>query len=112
MVHGRRALLWLLPLGVALLVVAAVVVWGGDVLIPLVASRASAALGRPVTIAHLHIVPGRVLQVTADDVTIGKPPHWTGEPLATLSHFTLQADIWEYLRHGRLVFPLVVLDHP
>ena len=58
MAPGRRALVWLLPLGVALLaVVALVVILGGDLLIPLVASRASAALGRSVTIAHLHIVP-------------------------------------------------------
>ena len=113
MAPGRRALVWLLPLGVALLaVIALVVIWGGDLLIPLVASRASAALGRPVTIAHLHIVPGRILQVTADDVTVGNPPDWTGEPLARLAHLTVQADAWAYLRHGQLVVPLVVLDHP
>ena len=58
MAPGRRALVWLLPLGGALLaVVALVVIWGGDLMIPLVASQASAALGRPVTIAHLHLVP-------------------------------------------------------
>jgi uncharacterized protein involved in outer membrane biogenesis len=109
----RRAIAWLLPLGVALLaVVALVVIWGGDLLIPLVAARASAALGRPVTIAHLHIFPGRILQVTADDVTVGNPPDWTGEPLARLSHFTVQADLWAYLRGRQLVVPLVVLDHP
>src|SRR5215472_8641269 len=113
MAHGRRALVWLLSLGVALLVIVAVVViWGGDLLIPLVASRASAALGRPVTIAHLHIVPGRLFQVTADEVTIGNPPDWTGEPLARVAHLTVQADAWAYLRHGQLVIPLVVLDHP
>jgi AsmA family protein len=77
-----------------LAVVALVVIWGGDLLIPLVASRAGAALGRPVTIAHLHIVPGRILQVTADDVTVGNPPDWTGEPLARLTHLTVQADAW------------------
>jgi uncharacterized protein involved in outer membrane biogenesis len=113
MAPGRRALIWLLPLGVALLaVVGLVVIWGGDLLIPLVASRASAALGRPVTIAHLHIAPGRILQVTADDVTLGNPPDWTGEPLARLAHLTVQADAWAYLRHGQLVIPLVVMDHP
>ena len=113
MTPGRRAIVWLLPLGIALLaVVALVVIWGGDLLIPLIASRASAALGRPVTIAHLHISPGRILQATADDVTLGNPPDWTGEPLARLPHLTVQADVWAYLRHGRLVVPLVVLDHP
>jgi AsmA family protein len=113
MAPGRRALVWLLPLGGALLaVVALVVIWGSDLLIPLVASQASAALGRPVTIAHLRIVPGRILQVTADDVTIGNAPDWTGEPLARLAHLTVRADAWAYLRHGQLVVSLVVLDHP
>ena len=50
--------------------------------------------------------------MTADDVTIGNPPDWIGEPLARVPHLTVQADIWAYLRHGRLVVPLVVLDHP
>ena len=113
MTPGRRAIVWLLPLGIVLLsVVALVVIWGGDLLIPLVASRASAALGRPVTIAHLHISPGRILQATADDVTIGNPPDWTDEPLARVPHLTVQADIWAYIRHGQLVVPLVAVDHP
>jgi uncharacterized protein involved in outer membrane biogenesis len=111
MAPKRRAWVWLLPAGgVIVLAVALVVIWGGDLLIPLVASRASAALGRPVTIAHLHIVPGRIIQVTADDVTIGNPPDWTGEPLAKLAHITVQADAWAYLRYGQLVVPLVDLD--
>jgi AsmA family protein len=113
MALGRRGIVWLLPLGVALLtVVALIIIWGGDLLIPLVTSRASATLGRSVTIAHLHVVPGRILQVTADDVTIGNPPDWTGEPLVRLPHFTVQVDVWTYLRHQQLVVPLVVLDHP
>ena len=45
-------------------------------------------------------------------MTIGNPPDWTGEPLARLSHFTVQADVWAYLRHRQLVVPLVALDHP
>ena len=109
MTPGRRAIVWLLPLGIVLLsVVALVVIWGGDLLIPLVASRASAAFGRPVTIAHLHISPGRILQATADDVTIGNPPDWTGEPLARVPHLTAQADVWAYFA-GRSV-PLDNLD--
>jgi hypothetical protein len=39
MAPGRRALVWLPPLGVVLLAgVALVVIWGGDLLIPLVRS--------------------------------------------------------------------------
>jgi AsmA family protein len=113
MTAGRRALVWLLPFGVAVFAaVAIVIIWGGDLLIPLVTSRARAALGRPVTIAHLHIAPGRIFQITADDVTIGNPPGWSGEPLARLAHLTVQADAWAYLRHRRLIIPLVMLDQP
>ena len=81
----HRALAWLLGLGVPILAIVIIVaIWGGDLLIPVVVARASAALGRPVSIAHLHISPGRIVTVTADDVTIGNPPDWTGDPLARL----------------------------
>jgi uncharacterized protein involved in outer membrane biogenesis len=95
---------------VAIFVVA--LVWGWDVLIPLVAGRASASLGRPVSLAHLHITPGRILLVTADDVTIGNPPDWTGEPLARTHELRIQLDLWAYLRHGQMVVPLVALEQP
>lgn len=109
----RRAAVWLLALGVPVLAIGAVmVIWGADLLIPLVAGRASAALGRPVSIAHLHIVPGRILEVTADDVTIGNPPDWTGEPFARVPRLRVQVDVWAYLRHGQLVVTLVELDRP
>jgi hypothetical protein len=67
MAPSRRAVMWLACIIVP--VVATVVValvWGWDLLIPVVASRASAALGRPVTIEHLHISPGPIVSVTAD----------------------------------------------
>lgn len=109
----RRTLAWLLGLGVPILAILIVaVVWGGDLLIPVVATRASAALGRPVSMAHLHIAPGRIVTVTADDVTIGDPPGWSGEPLARLPRLRVQVDVWDYLRHGQLVVPLVELERP
>jgi uncharacterized protein involved in outer membrane biogenesis len=62
-----------------------------DWLIPLVDRRASAALGRPVTITHLHVRLGRVLHVEADGVTIGNPAGWpNGGNLATAD--TLSVD--------------------
>jgi hypothetical protein len=113
MARRRRALAWLLGLGLPILAIVIVaVVWGGDLLIPVVAARAGAALGRPVSIAHLHIVPGRVVTVTADEVTIGNPPDWTGEPLAKLPRLRVKVDIWDYLRHGQLVVPLVEFERP
>ncbi len=109
----RRALIWLLALGIPILAIIVVaLVWSGDLLIPLVQSRASAALGRPVTIAHLHIVPGRIVRITADDVVIGNPPDWHGEPFARIPRLTVEADAWEYIRHRQLIVPLVALDRP
>jgi uncharacterized protein involved in outer membrane biogenesis len=113
MARRGRALVWLLGLGLSILAIVIVaVVWGGDLLIPVVAARAGAALGRPVSIAHLHIVPGRVVTVTADDVTIGNRPDWTGEPLAKLPRLRVKVDVWDYLRHGQPIVPLVELERP
>ncbi len=113
MARRHRALAWVLGLGLSVLaIVAAAFMWGGDLLRPLVASRAAAALGRPVSIGHLHIRPGRVVTVTANDVVIGNPPDWTGEPLARLPVLRVQIDAWDYLRHGSLVIPLVAIERP
>src|SRR2546423_4866871 len=47
--------------------------WNWDWFIPIVQGRASAALGRPVTIAHLRAQLGRITTVDADDVRIANP---------------------------------------
>jgi AsmA family protein len=110
---SRRVVVWSLVFGTpVLLVVAVAMFWGWDLLIPLLQSRASAALGRPVAIAHLHVSPGRILRITADDVVVGNPPKWEGEPLATIPRLTVEADAWTYIRHGQLVVPLVEIQRP
>jgi AsmA family protein len=109
----RRALVLLVLLGIpALLIMAVAALWGPDLLIPLVESRAKAVLGRPVTIAHLHVMPGRFLQITADDVVIGNPPDWQGEPFARIPRLTLEADLWAYVRHRQVIIRQVALDRP
>jgi hypothetical protein len=109
----RRSVIWLVSLGAPLLAVVLVAfIWGWDLLIPVIAAQASAYLGRPVHIAHLHITPGRVVQVTADDVTIGNPTDWQGFPLASIRHLVVRIDAWAYIRHGQMVVPLVALEQP
>ncbi|MEJ0020171.1 MAG: AsmA family protein [Acetobacteraceae bacterium] len=109
----RRALIWLVSLGAPVLAIVVVaLVWGWDLLIPLVERSASAALGRPVTIAHLHISPGRIVRITAEDVVVGNPPDWEGEPLARVPRLTVDADAWAYIRNRDLVVPLVVVERP
>ena len=114
MAASRRArrLAWI---GIPVLVIALVVVfWNWDWFIPIVQSRASAAIGRPVTIAHLHVRLGRVVTVTADDVTVANPPDWpSGDPpLAAVRALTIQADVWGYLHRQGLVLPLIGIDGP
>ena len=52
----RRTRIWLLVLGMPLaLIIVLALVWRWDWFIPLVEARASAAIGRPVKIAHLSV---------------------------------------------------------
>ncbi|WP_428488197.1 AsmA family protein [Rhodopila sp.] len=107
-----RRLLWVgIPV---VLIVLLVVFWNWDWFIPIVQSRASAALGRPVTIAHLHVRLGRVTEIAADDVVIANPPDWrSGDPpLASVKQLTVQADVWAYIQGHGLVLPLIGLDRP
>jgi uncharacterized protein involved in outer membrane biogenesis len=105
---------WLIWLGIPLILLAGIVLlWDWDWFIPIVDARASAALGRKVTIAHLHVRLGRTVRIVADDVQIANPPDFPGtDPLARIAHLTVRADLMEYLRHRTTVLPLVALDHP
>ncbi len=95
------------------LVIAAVIVcWNWDWFIPLVAARASAALGRPVSIQHLHVRLGRVTRVVAEGITIGNPPKWEGPPFATAEQLTTDVDVWDDIFHHQLIIPLVALQRP
>ena len=105
-----RPLAWV-GVPIVLLVLLAVF-WNWDWFIPIVQSQASAAIGRKVTIGHLHVRLGRVVQVTADDVVVANPPNWAAEdqPLAAIKALTIQADAWGYVRGHGLVLPLIGID--
>ncbi|PPQ26218.1 hypothetical protein CCS01_30835 [Rhodopila globiformis] len=92
-----------------------VAVWNWDWFIPIVQSRASAAIGRPVTIGHLHVRFDPFIQVVADDIVVANPPDWPDKgdpPLASIKSLTIQADVFRYLHGGGLVVPLVAIDTP
>ena len=99
---------------IALLIVVLVLFWQWDWFIPLVDARASAALGRPVRIAHLHVSLGRIVAITADDVRIGNPANTPAAlpPLAQIAHLTLHVDAGRYLKDRAVVIPLLDLDTP
>jgi AsmA family protein len=88
--------------------------WRWDWFIPIVEARASAAIGRPVTIEHLHVSLGRVVEITADGVSVANPPDWDSNdpPFTTIHSLTIQADAWGYLHGNGLVLPMIGIDGP
>ncbi len=105
-----RRLAWI---GIPVVLLLLLVAFGNwDWFIPIVQSRASAAIGRPVTIAHLHLRLGRIVRVTAEGVTIANPPDWpAGDPaFVSVKTLTVEADALGYLEGHGLVLPLIGLD--
>jgi AsmA family protein len=91
-----------------------VALWNWDWFIPTIQTRASAALGRPVTLGHLHLRLGPTVEVAADDVVISNPPDWPAgdPPLAAVGRLTIRVDVLSYIMGRGLVLPLVALDKP
>jgi hypothetical protein len=107
-----RHLAWLgVPVVLIVLIVA---FWNWDWFIPLVQARASAALGRPVTIKHLHVRLGRIAEITADGVVVANPPDWSADdpPFVAIRTLTIQAYAWGYIHGNGLVLPLIGIDGP
>jgi len=98
---------------IVLALIALVLLWNWDWFIPLVDARASAAIGRRVTITHLHVHLGRTTRVTADDVTIANPADFpAAHPFVHADHLTVAADVMEYYHTRDIVLPLIAIDHP
>ena len=116
MTKRRRRLWWLLGLGLPVLVVGGVAAWkGGQAsLRSVVEARASAALGRKVSIGGLHISPGRIATITADDVVIANPNGWPASdpPLADIKHLVIRFDLWTYIRHRQVDIPEIDVQQP
>lgn len=106
----KRRLIWA---GAPIVVIALLVTfWNWDWLIPVAQSRISAALGRPVTIAHLHVSPGWVTEVVADDVLMANPTGWnnTDAPFASLRLLTVMVDTRGYVLGHGLALPAIGID--
>lgn len=113
MVGSRRTrrLVWFgLPLaGLAALLA----FWSWDWFIPLVEAQASARLGRPVTIAHLHVRIGRTIGISAEGVRVGNPPGFPDDPpFAEVPRASLELDLSALIGIGKVVIPYVELDRP
>ncbi|WP_328805720.1 AsmA family protein [Sabulicella rubraurantiaca] len=109
--HLPRWLRWTAP--PVILVLLLVAFWSWDWFVPLAERQASAALGRPVTIAHLHVRLGRTIVVTAEDVRIANPPGFPTEvPFAKADRLVAHVDLAASWRQGTLVLPELALQKP
>ena len=106
-----RALKWPLAIGLPILLLVLVFRW--DWLIPLVEPRASAALGRPVTIGHLHVRLSRVPEITLTDLRVANPEGFPADPpFAVVLRAVISVEAWPLISGGQLVIPSVALHQP
>jgi uncharacterized protein involved in outer membrane biogenesis len=110
--HPVRRRLWpYAAAGFVLSIALLVLFWNWDWFIPVVEARASAALGRRVTIAHLHVAIGRRTTVVIDDAEIANPPDFApGAPLARIGRLTVVDDLEALIRHRTIVLPSIAVD--
>ena len=110
----RRRRVGLLAAGaIVLAFVLLAVLWDWNWFRPLVEARASAALGRPVTIRHFDVQPGRQTVAVADGVAIANPDGFPADPpFATIARLAVTVDVMAYLHGGQLVLPSIVVDRP
>ncbi len=99
--------------GVALALAVFLAVFRWDWLVPLVNTQASKALGRPVTVTHLHVRLGWVPHIEVEGVTIANPDNWPGGgTFATADRLSVDIDALAYVRSRAIVIPDIAIDHP
>ncbi len=100
--------------GLALCLALVIGLWDWNWFRPIVEAKASAALGRPVTIGRFGVQLGRVVRITADDVKIANPADFPAgrADFADFGRLTVDFDVMDYLHGQRIVLPLIGLDHP
>jgi AsmA family protein len=110
--RGRFLLGLLFPL--AMLVLLAVIFWNWDWFIPFVDSRASAAIGRKVSVQHIGVHLGRTIIVTTRGVTVANPPDFPPDapPLARIDRLRISVAVMDSIRHRTLSLPSIAIDHP
>jgi uncharacterized protein involved in outer membrane biogenesis len=74
----------------------------------LASGRASAALGRQVTIDTLHITPGRWITIEVDTARLANVPNGSRPMMVELRHLTAEVDALSLLHRPLIVRRLVV----
>ena len=112
--RSRRARVgWGLAGALLLGIVLLAVFWDWNWFRPLVEAQASAALGRPVTLRHFDLKPGRQTVAIADGVQIANPTGFPADtPFATIARLAVTVDVMAYLHGRQIVVPSIVVDQP
>lgn len=107
---------WLMiVVGVGLAAGVIVVFWSWAWLIPLVEARASAAIGRSVSVGALDVDLGRITRVRLEDVTIANPDDYPAPPETPFAHaagLAVDVDVTAYIRERRVSLPLIAVERP
>ena len=115
-VSARRTRMWvwiggvLLGLGAALVLLA--ILWDWNWLRPMLEVRASAGIGRQVTMERLEVRPGRRTVITAHGMHVANPSGFEGADFAIFPSLSVTFDLETWLRTGRVLLPLVEADRP
>jgi AsmA family protein len=110
-IRGRVG--WGVAGSLLLAIVLLAIFWDWNWFRPFVEARASAALGRAVTIQHFDLQPGRQTVAIADDVTVANPSDFPSDtPFATIGRLAITVDVMAYLHGRQIVVPSIVVDHP
>ncbi|HVT34209.1 MAG TPA: AsmA family protein, partial [Nevskiaceae bacterium] len=105
--HGPRVLAFVVVL-IALLVL----VWDWNWFRPLVERKASAAIGRRVTLSHFDVNLGWHPLISADGITVANPDEFDlAGNMAQADRIAVRLDLRE-LFHRRLKLDELILDHP
>ena len=113
---ARRSHRWrwagVVALGLCTAIVLLAILWDWNWLRPMVAARASAGIGRTVTMERLEVHPGRSTIIVAHGLRVANPAGFEGPDFATFPLLSITFDAMTWLRTGRLVLPMVEADQP
>jgi uncharacterized protein involved in outer membrane biogenesis len=109
----RFRLGWTIASIFLLAIVLLAVFWDWNWFRPLVEAQVSAQLGRPVTLDHFDLKPGRQTVAIADGVTIANPDGFPSDtPFVTISRLAVTVDVMAYIHGRQIVVPSIIVDHP
>ena len=85
---------------------------GWSLVLPLLETRASAALGRQVKIESLEVHPGRTATIVMHGLRIAGPDGFNGPDVATAVRATVEFEAETWLRTRKIVLPRIEIDQP